>query len=141
MSRCRIVQPEVVRLSLTDGDYIDIKKTLNAGEYRDLIVGMAKPSHFGEAATVDREKVGITKILQYLLGWSLVGLEDKPLPYSPDLPEAARIATLRALDVMTFVEIEQAIDAHEAQNERERTERKNAQSGAVVLLATSPSVV
>jgi len=140
MPRCRIVQPEVVRLSISDGDYLDVKKTLNAGEYRDLLAGMALPRHFGEDALIDPAKVGLTKILQYLVGWSLIGLDKQPIPYSPDLSEATRIATLRALDAQTFEEITTAIDAHEAQGERERLARKNGLTSEPVSSATSPSV-
>jgi hypothetical protein len=136
MGRCRVVQPDVVRVQISDGDYLDVKKTLNAGEYRDLIAGMAGVSHFGEKATVDMKKVGITKVLQYLVGWSLVGVDNKPLPYDIDLPEEARVSALRSLDRETFSEIVEAIDAHESKTE---TERKNVPAGAKESPAISTS--
>jgi hypothetical protein len=137
MGRCQLVRPEQVRVPLFDGEYIEVKKTLNAGEYRDLIAGMTAPSRLGEDARIDMSKVGMTKILQFLVGWSLVGFDEKtPIPYSPEMSEADRIATLRALNVQTFMAITEAIDAHEAQSERERTERKNVQAGERVSSAT-----
>lgn len=136
MGRCRVVHPDVVRVSISDGDYLDVKKHLNAGEYRDLIAGMAGTSHFGEKAVVDMKKVGITKVLAYLAGWSLVGLDGKPLPYNLDLPEESRLTTLRSLDRETFSEIVEAIDAHEAKTE---TERKNVRAGESASSAISTS--
>lgn len=128
MGRCRVLVPEVVRLTISDGDYLDVKKTLNAGEYRDLMANMAGTSHFGERAIVDLRKVGIAKVLQYLVGWSLVGIGEKPLPYSLEMPEDARIATLRGLERETFSEILDAVDAHEERVDQEREARKNAQA-------------
>ncbi len=133
MGRCRVVRPDVVRLSISDGDYLDVKKTLNAGEYRDLIAGMAGTSHFGEKAVVDMKKVGITKVLAYLVGWSLVGFDGTPLPYHGDLPEDARLSSLRSLDTSTFTEITDAIDAHEAQTEIDRKNAPAAESASPAI--------
>lgn len=101
MSRCRVVQPEVVRLSLSEGDYLDVQQELNAGQYVELL-----------GALMDRKP--FAKAIAYLVGWSLIGLNGQPLPYDVDLPEETRRATLGALDKATMREISAALDKHEA---------------------------
>lgn len=140
MGRCRMVKPEVVRLLLSDGDFLDVKKTLNAGEYRHLIISQRDVKADGEIR-LDLEKVQIAKLLAYILGWSLIGLDDKPIPYSYDMPEAQRIAAINGLDQDTYRELVQAVDAHEAQDEQERSARKNAQGGEKRSPTISPSPV
>jgi|SRR6185295_9921078 len=100
MGRCRVVQPDLVRLPMSGGDYIDVQKELNAGDYFDLLVAMADRKPFA-------------KILTYLVGWSLVGLDDRPLPYSLDLPENVRRDTIRSLDKATYSELSAIINRHE----------------------------
>jgi hypothetical protein len=117
MGRCRVVAPEEVRLSLSDGDYVDVKKVLNAGEYRKLVYDQFKDSD-GEAIRIDHAKVGIAKLLAYILGWSFTGFNDTPLPYAPDQPEEIRRATLDNLDQDTYRELIAAINAHEAEQDR-----------------------
>jgi len=63
MGRCRIVTPESVRLPLSDGDFLTVKKELNAGEYHALVTEGAAGKPFAV-------------VIAYLVGWSLVGLGD-----------------------------------------------------------------
>jgi hypothetical protein len=123
MSRCRVVAPEVVRLPLSDGDYLDVQKELNAGQYVELL-----------GALMDRRP--FAKAVAYLVGWSLVGLDDKPLPYDLDAPEATRRATLAGLDKATMREITAALDHHEAAEEA-ALEAKKKTSGSAP--ASSPT--
>lgn len=111
MGICRVVSPETVRLPLSHGDYIDVQKELNAGDYFDYILAMAERKPFA-------------KLLAYLIGWSLVGLENAPVPYSLDLPETARRDTIRSLNTPTVKELAAVIDRHEAAIDAARTEKK-----------------
>ncbi len=111
MGRSRVVVPELVRLALTEGDFIDVKRDLNAGEYFDLLTAMA-----------DRQK--FSKILAYLVGWSFVGPDEHPIPYAIDDPEAARRDTIGALDKASLRELIAAIDAHEAAQESALAKKK-----------------
>jgi hypothetical protein len=111
MGRSRVVVPEVVRLTLTEGDFLDVKRDLNAGEYFDLLTAMA-----------DRQK--FAKILAYVVGWSFLGPDDRPLPYSVDDPEQARRDTISALDKATLREIIAAIDKHEAAQDAALAKKK-----------------
>lgn len=126
MGRSRVVVPEVVRLALTEGDFLDVKRDLNAGEYFDLLTAMA-----------DRQK--FAKILAYVLGWSFLGPDDRPLPYSVDDPEQARRDTISALDKATLRELIAAIDKHEAAQDAALAKKKAtppATVGELVSAAT-----
>ena len=130
MARNRFVSGDVVRLPLSDGDFIDVKKELNAGEGRGIYTSLVKEMHFGEKATLDPQQVGLTKILAYIVGWSFVGADSKPVPFSA--------SALNNLDAETYAEIETAIDAHEAAIEKARAERKNGRAGESTLNPISP---
>jgi hypothetical protein len=125
MGRSRVVVPEVVRVPLSEGDYIDVKRDLNAGEYFDLLTAMA-----------DRQK--FAKILAYVIGWSFVGVDDHPIPYSIDDPAAARRDTIGALDKGTLRELITAIDRHETAVDAAVAKKKTTPpvpSGALVSAA------
>lgn len=127
MGRSRVVQPDVVRLALTDGDFIDVKRELNAGEYFDLLTALA-----------DRQK--FAKILAYVVGWSLVGLDGQPLPYDTDDPAPTRRDTIGALDKATLRELIATIDRHETAQEAELAKKKTGPStGDSASKATSTS--
>jgi hypothetical protein len=122
MSRCRVVAPEVVRLSLSDGDYLDVNKELNAGQYLELLT-----------ALVDRKP--FAKAIAYLVSWSLVGLNGQPLPYDLDLPEEERRATIGALDKGTVREITAALDKHEAAEQAAVDAKKKTKSSELASVA------
>jgi hypothetical protein len=111
MGRSRVVVPEVVRLALTEGDFLDVKRDLNAGEYFDLIIAMAERRKFA-------------KILAYVVGWSFVGQDDHPIPYDVDDPETTRRDTIGALDKATLRELIAAIDKHEAAQDAALAKKK-----------------
>jgi len=113
MPRCRVVAPDVVRLPLSDGDSVEVKKTLNAGEYRQLIYSQFKETAEGEKIVLDHSKVGMAKLLAYIVGWTFVGFDGQPLPYRPDEPEDIRRATIDGLDQDTYRELIAAVTAHE----------------------------
>jgi len=111
MGRCRVVSPDSVRLPLSDGDFLTVKKELNAGEYHALVIeGVAnKP---------------FAVVIAYLVSWSLVGLGEQPIAYSVHQSTDDRRDVLSSLDVPTIVEIVAALDAHQAANERAIQEKK-----------------
>ena len=101
MGRCRVVAPGVVRLPLSEGDYLDVQRELNAGQYMQLLTALVERKPFAKA-------------IAYVVGWSLVGLDGQPLAYDFDVPEEVRRQTLGALDKATLREINAALDRHEA---------------------------
>jgi hypothetical protein len=106
MSRYRFVEPEIVRLDLSDGDWIEVKKELNVGEARkvaDRSQRAVTNSETGESV-VDSDLNSVALLEAYLVGWSFVdkrGTQTKPTA-----------ATIRALDQPTFLEIVQALGVH-----------------------------
>lgn len=124
MGRCRVVAPEVVRLPLSDGDYLDVQKELNAGQYVELL-----------GALMDRKP--FAKAIAYLVGWSLVGLNGGPLPYDLDLPEEERRSTLGALDKATMREIAATLDRHEAAEQAVLDAKKKTPVRSLVSVPTS----
>lgn len=130
------VQPEVVRLPLSgDGRWIDVKKELTAGESRRvfarLVRTMGTGGNEGERVRteLDPEKVGLTKLAEYLVGWSFTNGDGKPVPVSE--------SAINNLRPSTFKEITDAIDAHEEKTNAEREAMKKADpTGAT---ASSPT--
>ena len=130
MARNRFVKPQTVRLELSDGDWIEVKKELNAGEHRRVFGRLVKDMRAGERAQLDPEQVGLTKVVEYLVAWSL---EDNGKPV--EITEGA----INSLDAQTFGEIVKAIDAHEAAVDAEIEARKNDTDGGKVSSPISPS--
>jgi len=118
MGRNRFVYPEEVRLPLSDGDYIDVKKHLNAGEYRKLLYDQFKENPDGDKVVIDHTKIGISKLLAYLLGWSFCGRNNDPLPYNVEQPEDIRRAAIDGVDPDTYRELIAAVNAHEEREEQ-----------------------
>lgn len=125
----RFTAPEPVRIPISDGDYIVIKKRLSHGERDDMMALMMPSMTPGEKLLIDSKEVRTAKVLTYLIGWS------SPTPMSPEIPQAVRRDTLRGLDPDTFDEIDRAIDTHIAAVEKE----KNAPGGGNGSSAISPS--
>lgn len=118
MSRNRFVVQDFIRLPLSDGDWIEIKKQLNNGESKKLeAAGMKTPIRIdGELITpIDWEVYEIERCLIFLLDWSLKGADDKPVKISA--------AALRAMFPADFEEINRAIFDYIARVAKE----KNAQ--------------
>ena len=111
---------------LSEGDYIDVKRDLNAGR-------KARSPHR------DGERRKFAKILAYLVGWSFVGQDDHPIPYALDDPDNARRDTIGALDKGTLRELVAAIDKHEAAQDAALAKKKATPpvtAGELVSVAT-----
>ena len=127
MARSRFVVPDVVRLPLSDGDWIDVKKELNAGEQRRVFTNLVKTMQAGEKPELNPEQVGKTKILEYVVAWSFgTGAQ------------AFSASALDAIDPDSYAEIMAAVDTHDEAADKARTERKNGRSTATISEATSP---
>jgi len=121
MGRCRFVRPETVRLTLSDGEWLEVKRELNAGEQNHLESGYVKDLKMGDRPTLDYERVGKTRILEYVTGWSLCGFSGQPEPFDE--------SALDLLDQDTYLEILEAIRVHELEISARREARKNGQGG------------
>jgi hypothetical protein len=126
MPHCRVVQGVPVRIPLSNGDWIDVKSELNAGEYSDFL-----------NAAVARQL--FAKILAYVLAWSFVGLDGKPLPWDLDGDEQLRRNTVRSLNKATLRELTKVLDKHEAAEEAALAEKKTILPTEPASSAISPS--
>jgi hypothetical protein len=131
MGRCRFVQPETERLTLSDGEWIEVKRELNAGEQRHAQAGYYKDLRAGERALIDYEQYGKTRMVAYIMAWSFLGFDGRPEPFDE--------SALNQLDMDTYQEIDNALDAHEGRISARREARKNARDGAMTSPAISPS--
>jgi hypothetical protein len=96
--------PKVIRIELSDGDFIDVNEELNSGQYLEMLRGLA-------------DRVPFAKAMAYVVGWSFVGLDGQPLPFDLDMPEPMRRATIANLDKATMREMSAALDKHEKAEE------------------------
>lgn len=133
----RFVRPETSILTLANGDTLTVKRRLNAGESRARFARMSLAGVDG-ALNVNRLQIGLATMTAYLLDWSLRDDDQRPVVIR-EVTEAALTATLDALDPTSFAEIRDAIEAHEAAMDVERTTEKNGPDGAKELPAISPS--
>jgi hypothetical protein len=131
MARNWFVTPEVVRLPLSDGHWIDVKRRLSVGEERDAfqqIVGEVN----GEGWRRPNFKlVGLAEVAAYIVQWSLVDAAGIPVPFSLD--------AMQNLDPAAYREIDAAVDAHKTRVEAQRAAEKNGSDGATAPATTSPS--
>jgi len=128
MGRNRFVQPTITRLDLTDGDWIDIKTELTAGERRHAFGRLVTEMRAGESARLDPEQVGLTRLAEYITAWSFTDVNGKPVPVSE--------SAINALDVDSFGELVEAIDKHEAAQEVKRAAEKKDRATSKVSAAT-----
>jgi hypothetical protein len=116
MPRLRFVTPEVVRLPLSDGDWIEVKKRLSVGESRAATSSFIGRFHGDGSRTPNLETLGMGQTLAYLVRWSFRDANDHPVSVSLD--------ALKSLDSDTYREIEDAIEAHEARVTMEAAEQE-----------------
>lgn len=123
----RFITAEQVRLSLTDGDFIDIKKRLSHGEREDastLIQG-------------NRNHAQTAVMLAYLIGWTFTDEQGQPVPYHLGMPEDERIAAIRNLTAEDFDEAYDAIDTHKQAMDKARAALKKTKATKPALRAIS----
>lgn len=136
-----IRRPETVRINLSGGHWLLVKKHLNAGEerriYAHAMIGQALVQ--GEKPRLDPEAVGVTQIVEYLLDWSITDPDGKVVPVR-DVSDTAKSAAVLQLDPEDFAEVMLAIQKHDADMTAEREAEKNGQAGATTSSATLESV-
>lgn len=137
MSRSRFVRPELVTLPLSDGDSITVKKRLTAGEQRDAYARLYLAGADGVLRTNPLQS-GLAMMTAYLVDWTLADESGARVPIR-GLTVKELEDVLNALDPADFVEIKDAIQAHELAQRDEREAQKKMPHGARVDGPTSPS--
>jgi hypothetical protein len=100
----RFVSAAVVRLPLSDGDWIEIKERLSWGEQNRLSGAGLTSFQADGGRGFNWEKWNLARIETWLVDWSFRDEADKPVRVSAD--------AIAALDPETAAEIMAAIDAH-----------------------------
>lgn len=106
MSRNRFVLPETVRLELSEGDWIEVKKRLTYGEQQRLAGGALKPKLTdGEIdISLDLETHSILRLSTWIVDWSFCDTKGKQVEVDRD--------AIASMDPDTAEEIEDALTAH-----------------------------
>ena len=130
----RYRNPETVKLEISHGDWLLVKKHLTAGESRRMFASMLDPS--GGVAPVN---VGMSKLVAYLLDWSIDDANGKRVVIA-DKSDAEKTAMLDNLPAEDFKEILRAVEAHERTVDEERAREKNFPDGESASSPISPSL-
>lgn len=108
--------------SEADGQWVDVKKRLNTRETRRVFTRLVKKYEAGEKIELDPEFVGITKLVEYLVNWSLTNADGESEPPTQE--------AIENLDDETFREISEAIDHHEQAQQTAREHETKNRAGA-----------
>lgn len=123
----RIRRPETVKVDISDGDWLLLKKHLTAGEQRSMFNHMAQvvngEEHFRKLEYVP------ALIATYLLDWSIQDPDGKPVVVA-DQPYEVIVSALDSLDPESFREIHAAVEKHQAATEKALAAEKNVLTGA-----------
>ncbi len=132
----RFVRPELTILKLSGGDTLTVKRRLNCGEQREVYARMYQAGVDG-TMRVNPFQSGLALITAYLIDWSLTD-DDGTLVPVRDQPIDAVISAVNLLDQASFLEIKEAIEAHEVAMQRERDQARNDPFGGTVGAAILP---
>lgn len=137
MTASRVVDPKTTVLRISNGDTLTVKRRLNQGETRERMARMHRTGPNGELI-FDRLMAGVALITAYLIDWTITGLDGSVIDINGKSFDEV-CAALDSLDPDSFVEIREAIDAHDDAVIKERTEAKKLRDGESASSATSPS--
>jgi hypothetical protein len=136
MHDSRVVSPDSLTLQISNGDWLLVKKRLNAGENRKMIKRGSVQTDDG--LRVDSIEAGLAKILAFLLDWSLKGPDGQVLPIR-GAHAMPLDAALDSIDPESYTEILRAIEAHELAMQAERAAQKKIPDSPATSLPPSPS--
>lgn len=120
MSKLRLVQPEVTRIDLGDGEWIEVRRELTAGEQRRAMARTVSSVDMLGRVTPNMEQLGKTEVIAYLLDWSLRDANDKPVEVSE--------AAVDGLSPESFKLIADKVEAHvkSVENDSKKANTANA---------------
>jgi hypothetical protein len=125
------VVPDVTRLHLKGGHWIDVKAELTYGEHEDMLGSMRRQFGPGESPQLDPTRIGRCRMAAWIVAWSLVDNTGKPIPVGPSGFSNLKMSMARA--------IRDAIDLHELAVDEASEAEKNDPDGASVSSPISPS--
>lgn len=145
MGRNRVAAQEVDRIPLSDGDWVELKRDLNAGDLKKLEdAGLAPPVRLADGSItrpIDWERYEFERAAIFLVDWSFRGPDDKPLALKGANGQVS-IATLKVLDIESFDEINAAVFRHTteraAAKNRERDAKREMETKTIPPQGTEP---
>jgi hypothetical protein len=138
----RVRRPATARLDVSEGDYLIVKQDLNAGEYRELMRASTRVVTDADGTAhleMDRVVSGLALVQAYLLDWSFADAEGKKILIA-DQPAAVVRAALDAIASDAYMEVQRAIQAHQAARAEAIAEEKKTRTGAGASARTLTSV-
>lgn len=139
----RVRKPATDRLELTEGDYLLVKRDLAAGEYREMIRASTRPVTITNVGTpgleLDPIAAGLAMVLAYLLDWSFTDADGRKLVIADQPPTVVK-AALDHIDSEAYMEVQKAIQEHQAARTRALAEEKKTRSGSTAPDRTLTSV-
>jgi hypothetical protein len=139
----RVRRPATDRLELSEGDFLIVKRDLTAGEYRDLLRASARPMTLtagtAPAMQLDPIAAGLAMVVAYLLDWSFTDADGRPIVIA-DQPASVVQAALGFIDQDAYMEVQQAIQAHQGARAAAVAEEKKTRRGASAPDRTLTSV-
>ena len=136
----RYRRQEEVRIELSEGDWLLVRKHMTAGEERDAQARVIKAGSFkqGEKPELDLEHLGIAQAVSYLIDWSITDADDKPIRIRDQSYDFVAAALQNQMPESVF-EILTAIQAHDAAMTAEREFQKKDRAGTIAHDPTSTS--
>ena len=135
MGTSRVVRPETRKLTISDGDWLIVKKRLNHGERQQAFARGYTITTTG--AVPQLLIVDTIQIVAYLVDWSLVGPDDMPMAIRNQPVDVVQ-SMIDTLDPESVKEIATAVSDHVAQMDAEREAEKNGQGGTSTSATISP---
>jgi len=138
----RYRKPEEHRITLSDGDWLLVRKHLTAGDEREAYARLLKAGSIAPGAQpqIDPEHLGIAQVAAYLLDWSITDADDQPIRVR-DQPYEFIAAALKDQTPDSLKEIIAAIQDHETAMTAAREAEKKTRAGATAPDPTSTSAV
>lgn len=133
----RMLAPETTRLELSDGEWVLVKKRLNAGEHRRMLERAA--DIVDGRAVVNPLRIGQAMLLAYLVDSSLTDPDGKPFAIR-NQPEEVVLSALNLLPSESQIELQDAIAAHVERVRDELDSQKKITSGSNAPAPTYASV-
>src|SRR5262252_8082329 len=109
MARSWFVTPETVQVPLPEGQWIELKKRLTAGEARKAMASLVSEVRTDGRMTPNLEMVGKAELLAYLVDWSLTDAQGKRVPIDT---AGKKLAAIDNLDEDRYTVIADAVGEH-----------------------------
>lgn len=124
------VVPDVVRLPLSGGHWIEVKRELSYGEEQDMYARMRRQLAPGDVPVLDPTLIGSSRMEAYILNWSFEE-QGKKTPISA--------GAFRQLKTRVAREIRDLLERHEASVLQEQDDEKKTPTGEPASSPTSLS--